>query len=200
MRMSAIEKFFVNGRWRERRSEALARNLLSCLDLRAGLEVLDAGCGSGAAARYIARTYDVHVTAIDVDPDQVALAASRTATAERVTFVEADARLLPFEDRRFDVVLSFMTLHHIADWRAAVGDFGRVLRSGGHLLLADLALPRPLAKVIAAFGHEPPSVARLLTEVRASGLVPIDRQSSRGPFLGRYEAIFEKAPSPLQSD
>src|SRR5262249_41741994 len=49
--------------------------------------------------------------------------------------VEGDARALPFGDRSFDSVLCTQVLEHVVDPRATLREIGRVLRSGGRLVL-----------------------------------------------------------------
>ncbi|MHC4380475.1 MAG: class I SAM-dependent methyltransferase [Planctomycetota bacterium] len=44
---------------------------------------------------------------------------------------------MPVSDGSYDRVLCLQVLHHIQDWRAAVGEVARVLRLGGQLLLAE---------------------------------------------------------------
>ena len=43
---------------------------------------------------------------------------------------------LPLPDRAFDVVLSSLTLHYVADWLGPLREFRRVLRPGGRLVLS----------------------------------------------------------------
>jgi SAM-dependent methyltransferase len=59
----------------------------------------------------------------------------------------ADAPRLLFAADRFDAVLSFVMLHHVIDWEAALDEAIRVLRPGGVLVGYDLVAshPRPLA-------------------------------------------------------
>lgn len=52
-----------------------------------------------------------------------------------MTYVEAGAEALPFEDGHFDVVSSFNALDHVEDARRAVAEAQRVLAPGGDLLL-----------------------------------------------------------------
>jgi SAM-dependent methyltransferase len=70
----------------------------------------------------------------------VAAARARLATfASRVNVRQADATELPFPDNRFDAVLSFIMLHHVINWEAALGEAVRVPRPGGVLVGYDLA-------------------------------------------------------------
>lgn len=107
-------------------------------------EVLEIGGGSGAmAARLLAATPGVRMTVTDYDEAMVASARARLATfGDRVDVRRADATNLPFPDSRFDAALSFIMLHHVIDWEAAVGEAVRVLRPGGVFVGYDLVASR----------------------------------------------------------
>src|SRR6266542_1102195 len=87
---------------------------------RLGGDVLEIGGGGGAMAARLLAT-----------------------SADRASVRQADATQLPFPDDRFDAVLSFIMLHHVIDWEAAVGEAIRVLRPGGVLVGYDLVASRP---------------------------------------------------------
>ena len=48
-------------------------------------------------------------------------------------FAEADVEALPFEERRFDLVVTYTGLHCFPDPPAAIAEMARVLRPGGEL-------------------------------------------------------------------
>lgn len=107
-----------------------------------GAEVLEIGCGSGAMAAEVLRARpDVQrYVATDVDPAMVALARRQLAGfGERAEAQEVDAAGLPFTDGSFDVVVSWLMLHHTISWEQVLADAARVLRPGG--LLAGYDLP-----------------------------------------------------------
>jgi ubiquinone/menaquinone biosynthesis C-methylase UbiE len=108
--------------------------------------VLEIGAGSGAmAAELLARYPDVHLTVTDFDDEMVAAASERLSRfGERVTARDADATALPFPDDAFDVVLSWVMLHHTVEWEKALAEAIRVLRPGGHLVGYDLLSTKPL--------------------------------------------------------
>ena len=74
MKMWRLEKIWVNrtlkGQWSARRF----RSRLQTLDLTGVRDVLEIGCGRGHVAAELARTQDVSVLAVDVDPQQIELA------------------------------------------------------------------------------------------------------------------------------
>jgi SAM-dependent methyltransferase len=95
------------------------------------LDVLDAGCGTGANLAMLAR-YGV-AAGIDIEPLALGFCTQRGLTRlARGSVIE-----LPFAAHTFDLVTSFEVLYHMAvhDDTAALREFARVLRPGGWLLL-----------------------------------------------------------------
>ena len=103
-------------------------------------QVLEIGCGSGAMAAEALRKYpDITLTATDYDESMVEVARKRLSVwGPRVEVQRADATALPFSDGSFDVVLSFIMLHHVLRWEEAFVEMARVLRPGGTLMGYDL--------------------------------------------------------------
>src|SRR5262249_8880640 len=106
------------------------------MDLRAGEEVLDVACGNGTATLAAARRY-CRTTGIDYVPALIARAEER-ARAERleITFREADAEVLPFEDGQFDAAISTFGVMFTADHQRAAAEMVRVVRPGGQIGMA----------------------------------------------------------------
>jgi ubiquinone/menaquinone biosynthesis C-methylase UbiE len=100
------------------------------------------------AARLLARCPALTLVATDYDADMVAHARKTlSAFACRATVQQADAARLPFDDGRFDHVLSFAMLHHVGDWQGAVKEALRVLRPGGSFVGYD-ALDAQLVRLL----------------------------------------------------
>ena len=123
--------------WRERASEIVRE--------WSPRQVLDLATGSGDLALAIARKLpEAELTGADFCPEMLAVARKKGLT----NTVVADALQLPFPAGSFDVVTVAFGLRNMADWSAALGEMGRVLRVGGHLLVLDFSLPdgflRPL--------------------------------------------------------
>ncbi len=98
-----------------------------------GLDVLDAGCAAGEHAAWLAE-HGARVTAIDASEAMLRLARARAAAA-RVLRADLDEPL-PLANAAFDVVLSSLTLHYLADWSRPLREFARVLRAGGRLVVS----------------------------------------------------------------
>ena len=95
---------------------------------------LDVGCGEGRFCRMLASR---DIDAVGVDPTPALIAVARTRDP-RGTYVEAAAERLPFRDRAFDLVVSYLSLIDIPDVEAAIPEMARVLKPGGTLLIANL--------------------------------------------------------------
>ncbi len=97
--------------------------------------VLDAGCGDGFYLGSVARQTGFDAHGVDISIPAVDAAARRYPPAEgRREWIVANAdRFLPYADNSFSIVLSITA-------RMNAGEFRRVLRNGGSLLVA---LPGP---------------------------------------------------------
>jgi SAM-dependent methyltransferase len=96
-----------------------------------GKVVLDAGCGMGRFAEVAAR---YGATVIGVDLSYAVDAAARNLTGwDRVAFVQADLRRLPFRKAAFDVIYSLGVLHHTPNPRATFSGLVELLKPGGRI-------------------------------------------------------------------
>ena len=121
--------------------------------------VLDVGCGTGRLLR-LARKRWPSAQLLGVDPAQKMVeVASRLAPD--ITFRVGSGEDLPLPDASVDLALSTTSFHHWHDQAAGVREVSRVLRPGGHFILADVAAP---AWMMRAFRH---AHARSAREVRA---------------------------------
>lgn len=108
--------------------------------LRAGMELLDVGCGPGTISLDLAaRVAPGRVVAIDASPDVVARAEALRAErgVENITFSTGDAYALDHPDHRFDVVHAHQVLQHLTDPGRALVEWRRVLRPAGLLAARD---------------------------------------------------------------
>jgi len=96
--------------------------------------VLDAGTGTGEAVRLLLeRSNPESVVAVDLSKGMLH-EARKKIDDPRVTWRQADIAVLPYPDRSFDVVLCTWTLETLANPRAAVSEFLRVLKDDGFVI------------------------------------------------------------------
>jgi ubiquinone/menaquinone biosynthesis C-methylase UbiE len=125
------------------------------LKLKAKTKVLDAGCEEGTTALFIADKFGYKMTGIDLLEESIDTARSKASSRMiEADFQIADFRKLPFKDRTFDGVYALESLIHANDPKAVIGEFGRVLKPGGRLVIADYTtvsveeLPKPFRNVV----------------------------------------------------
>jgi len=110
------------------------------IPLRAGMRVLDAGCGSGRHLCESFRTPGVEVAGVDLNRADLGkangfLSLMAREQKGRWLVAQADVTKLPFADGSFDVVICSEVLEHIKDNRTAVAELVRVLKPGGDLVV-----------------------------------------------------------------
>lgn len=100
-----------------------------------GATILDVGCGTGAMLKFL-NTFGM---AVGVDISEVAMEFCRKR--ELIRLVQASALELPFDDSSFDLITAFDVLYHkwVNDDLRALGEFYRVCKPGGWILITDSA-------------------------------------------------------------
>ena len=136
------------------------------------MDVLDVACGTGNAT-YPAARAGARVTGLDFQPDLLALAREKASAAGvEIEWVEGDAQELPFEDDRFDRVLSTFGHMFAPDHERAAAELKRVTRADGAISIccwspdgsigrmfrttAEFAPPAARRELAAAVGHGGP--------------------------------------------
>ncbi len=100
--------------------------------------LLDIATGTGDLALAISRALpEVEVLGTDFCRPMLDVAVRRGLT----NVLEADALHLPLPDASFDAATVAFGLRNMADYAAALREFRRVLRPGGHLLVLDFSMP-----------------------------------------------------------
>lgn len=99
--------------------------------------VVDAGCGVGGAARWLAVNRGCQVVGFSVVPEQVAEARTRSRGVNGVTFYGADYRNMPLADESVDVVWALESSCYARPKSEFLDEAYRVLRPSGRLVVAD---------------------------------------------------------------
>jgi 2-polyprenyl-3-methyl-5-hydroxy-6-metoxy-1,4-benzoquinol methylase len=115
-------------------SEHIARYSWAA-QLAAGVDVLDAGCGTGYGTAILAAAGPGRLLAVDVAEEAIAL--TEAATEGRAEVARADLRALPFDDDCVDLVVCFEVIEHLENSSQAIDELARVLRPGGVLLISS---------------------------------------------------------------
>ncbi|GJQ30989.1 MAG: demethylmenaquinone methyltransferase [Phycisphaerae bacterium] len=115
--------------------------------VRAGEHVLDVACGTGDLTQGFAASPAARVVGLDFTREMLDIAERKRArlpagSAAKVTYIEGDATALPFDTGSFDVVSIAFGIRNVSDVPKALGEFHRVLRPGGRLIVLEFDTPR----------------------------------------------------------
>jgi SAM-dependent methyltransferase len=119
----------------EDRQLHLSRYQFACELFDPHWQCLDAACGSGYGASFLADKVQ-SVDGVDIDPSAIDFA--RTIYRQsNLTYHCADLQsTLPFANGTFDAITSFETLEHVRDQTKMTSEFHRVLKPGGILVIS----------------------------------------------------------------
>jgi ubiquinone/menaquinone biosynthesis C-methylase UbiE len=141
MKLNWAEKLVVNNPLRVLEQRLEVRWFTSTISLKQGANILEVGCGRGAGASLILKTFKpARLYALDLDFEMVRRAHGYLSFSEknRVYLQVGDALHLPIKDASMDAIFGFGVLHHIPNWRGSLGEIARVLKVGGVYCLEEL--------------------------------------------------------------
>jgi len=124
---------FGSGPWYRRR--ALVR-----AGLQPGMRVLDVAMGTGLVAREAMALVGAAGQVIGLDPS-IGMVSEARRTLE-LDVVLGRGELLPLQSNTFDFLSMGYALRHVSDIDAAVREYFRVLKPGGHVCLLEITRPR----------------------------------------------------------
>jgi SAM-dependent methyltransferase len=133
--------------------------LLTAVGIEPGQAVLDVATGTGNVALRAA-ALGAEVTGLDLVPDLLDIARSRDDG--RIAWIEGDAEALPFEDARFDRVLSVVGIQFAPRHQVVADELVRVCRPGGAIGLVNWTpegLIGRMFKILGRYMPKPPEFA-----------------------------------------
>ncbi|MGG5372460.1 class I SAM-dependent methyltransferase [Enterococcus sp. AZ196] len=100
-----------------------------------GKRVLDLGCGYGWHCLYAAEHGATSVVGVDLSEKMLAVARKKN-TFSNVTYLQASIDDVAFEPNSFDVVISSLAIHYIADFEKLAKNIANWLVAGGQLIFS----------------------------------------------------------------
>jgi SAM-dependent methyltransferase len=123
-------------------------NPFSLGELKVGEQVVDCGSGAGTDSLIAAQMVGPsgHVIGVDMTPEMLSKARQNAVEAgiTNVEFREGYLESLPIPDGWANVIISNGVLNLVPDKEAALLEMYRVLKPGGRIQIADIALQKPV--------------------------------------------------------
>ena len=100
-----------------------------------GKVVLDAACGAGYGAKFLADNGTELVIGVDISHDAIGFA-KRSYAQDSLGFCVQDVTNLAFPDKTFDVIVSFEAIEHIHDDKKYLRELARCLKADGLCIIS----------------------------------------------------------------
>ena len=129
------------GKWdaslmRQQLSSAIGSSIVQQIPLNSQMLVMDFGAGTGLLTAAVAPQVN-HITAVDTSAAMLEKLEIKSELIGKVSTVCQDIIEQPLE-KRFDLIISAMTMHHVENTEHLIAAFSTHLRPGGRVALADL--------------------------------------------------------------
>jgi demethylmenaquinone methyltransferase/2-methoxy-6-polyprenyl-1,4-benzoquinol methylase len=124
---------FQDRKWKEA--------LISLIPMKNTGRVLDLACGTGDVCLAIAERFRAaEITGIDISPPMLRICEARAHKVEaKITALEGDIAILPFNDGAFETVTASYALRNSPSLPATINEVRRVLVPGGTFLILDFS-------------------------------------------------------------
>src|ERR1043165_753708 len=128
--------------------DALMQYIAQSAGIKPGLKILDAGCGVGGPAIWIAEKFDVLVSGITISEKQAEQARQTVAKKNiehRVRIIAGDYHELQFhfDKESFDLILFLESLGHSGNSSKAIKEAYEMLKPGGAVYIKDFYYKEP---------------------------------------------------------
>jgi SAM-dependent methyltransferase len=167
--------------------------------VKPGAEVLDVAAGTGNAS-IPAALAGAHVIATDLTPELFTAGRSRAVEAGvEIEWITADAEDLPFDDERFDYVLSSIGVQFVPRHEIVARELVRVCRPGGTIALGNWAADGYIGRMWTILGPYLPPPPSYASSPAAWGRVEhIEQLFAEYPVRLSFErhALYFEAESP----
>jgi SAM-dependent methyltransferase len=114
--------------------EHMARYIFAA-DFVINKSVLDAGCGSGYGANFLACQGAKYVLGVDISPEAIAYAREHYHR-DNLEYQVMDVTNLELDDKTFDVVVAFEVIEHLQNQEKFLAEIARVLRDDGLFIIS----------------------------------------------------------------
>lgn len=114
---------------------AITQQAVNCCDFPQGSRILDVACGTGATLDYLAHQRKLAAVGLDISFEMLHRG---RAQQNGSAFIQADGASIPLEDNSCEAIIVECALSLSGKIEQAVGEFRRVLRPRGKLIITDI--------------------------------------------------------------
>lgn len=124
-------------------NEELINYIANIIDIKEGMKILDAGCGTCGPSILIAKKYNVNIEAITISQKQLSYSIeniNKNNLNNKINVIKGDFHQLKkyYQDDLFDVVYYLESLCHSPEPHEAIKSLNDVIKPGGLLYIKDL--------------------------------------------------------------
>ena len=194
-RLNSVMTAGLHHQWRRRAADLAA--------VGAGSRVLDVATGTGDLAFELARRVGPEGSVVGADFSEQMLAIARTkalargaapggagaigeaSEASRISWMQANALELPFEDDAFDAATVGFGVRNFSDLDRGLAEMARVVRPGGRVVILEMTNPQkpPLSTFFSVwFDRVVPVLGRFAGDSDAYTYLPSSVRRFPGPY------------------
>jgi len=155
------------------------------IGINSDMKILEIGSGIGGPARYIANKTGAIITALELQTDQNKIAldlTERCGLSEKIQNVCGDFLNYNFDGKKFDAIVSWLTLYHISDHTSLLQKCFECLNSKGFFYAEDLFSRKPFSEEELnqiskeMYGNYLPDLETYKSQIENAGLNLIDHK------------------------
>jgi ubiquinone/menaquinone biosynthesis C-methylase UbiE len=171
-----------------------------CISKLSGLknkEILEIGCGNGVQGMYIYNKYSPNsYVGVDLNPDNIKIANElvENSRENKISFIIGDAQNLTcIPDNSIDIILNIESAGHYPDKSSFFMEIHRILKSGGHFVIADVMNNYELKTSFFRFWknkmkmyHWP--LSKYIDNINNSGLIVLSSEDITHPIIKGFRS------------
>lgn len=142
--------------------------------------ILDVGCGQGGPTLELAQLSGGHVTGLDIDPvalDELARRAEEEGLSDCIEALQGSMFDMDFAEESLDIIWAEGSMH-ILGFERALGEWRRLIRPGGFLVVHEMIWLRP----------DPPAEVVNCPELAYPGIRTVSEVVEQVPYHG-YDLV-----------
>ncbi len=179
------------------RSDAIAKGIIKLIPLKKEMTALEFGAGTGVTS-FMLKDYLKVITLMDNSTEMVRMANEKIekTKVKNLKVLNFDLEHNDYKAEMFDLIITQMALHHVADTEDIIKIFYNILNHGGYLAVADLYPENGSFHGVDFTGHRGFDVEILSNQIRNQGFKDISHRKCfvinkriAGNIMGQFDVF-----------